>query len=384
MKILSVAPFLLTENNAASWRMWNIARLLQSRGHEIHIVQYISRPISKQQEQNRLDLGNIPNSVVKASFFTTNIKHLTQLAKDNYDLVYGNMHFGAFYSILGRLKGIKLIFDMHGDLVEEFLLTNQDNPVWKHPRKILDYFQYRIVDSAVRHFSNKIICVSRKQIQYLHEEKGVPLECMAFIPNGVDLNFFKSTNATQSESLKKQLGLEGKFIVGYIGSYDKFEGVENLIKVAEMFTNAEKITFVIVGGKKEERVGNITFVSQVHRSQVIDYYAMCDVLTIPRLSHPAVEVASPTKLAEITAMGKPVLMSDVGEGSELVRRYKCGVVVKDGSPERLAKGITYFKNRNKVELKVMGENSRRLAENELNWEKIADNLVKIVENFNRK
>jgi glycosyltransferase involved in cell wall biosynthesis len=384
MKILSVAPFLLVENNAASWRMWNIARLLQAGGHEVHIVQYISRPISKQQEQNRLDLGSIPNSVVKASFFTTNIKHLTQLAKDNYDLVYGNMHFGAFYSILGRLKGIKLIFDMHGDLVEEFLLTNQDNPVWKHPRKILDYFQYRFVDSAVRHFSSKIICVSNNMIQYLHKKKGVPLERMAYITNGVDLDFFKSANATQSSALRRQLHLEGKFIFGYVGSYDRFQGVENLIKAAEVFTGNDKVAFVIVGGHKKGREGNITFIPQVHRSQVINYYSICDVLAIPFVSHPAGERNSPTKLAEITAMSKPVLITDVPEGAELVKRYKCGVVVKDSSPEQLAKGITYFKSRSKAELKVMGENSRRLAENELNWEKIGDNLIKIVEGFKRK
>jgi glycosyltransferase involved in cell wall biosynthesis len=383
MKILSVVPFLLG-NDAASWRVWNIARLLQSRGHEVHLVQYVRKFISQRPEYDRLNLDNIPNSVVKAFFFAAITKHLTQLAKNKYDLVIGNTHFGAFYSLFSKLQGINVIFDMHGELIEEFIIKNQDNPGWKRSFKIFEYLLYRFVDSMDRHFSDKIICVSHKMIRYLHEKKGVPLERMAYVTNGVDLDFFKSTNATQSKNIKKQLGLENKFIIGYVGSYDRFQGVENFIKAAEVFTGDDKVAFIIVGGHKKGREGNITFIPQVHRSQVINYYSVCDVLAIPFVNHPAGERNSPTKLAEITAMSKPVLITDVPEGAELVKRYKCGVVVRNDSPEQLAKGITYFKSRSKAELKVMGENSRRLAENELNWEKIGDNLVKVVENFKRK
>ncbi len=381
MKILSVTTSLLGDD-AASWRIWNIARLLQERGHEVHLVQYVRKSTHEKLKGNKLDLGEISNSVTNVPIFplsipAAQIKHLRELNNDNYDLVYGNQSMGTFYSILGQLRGVPLVFDMHGGRVEEFLLNNQSNPKWKYSPKLFQFILDNIIYFTALYFSSKIVCVSRKMMQYLHEEKGIPLAKMAYVTNGVDLDFFKPVDEKRVNVLRKELDLGDRLTFGYIGNFQKWQGVENFIEAAERFSDP-KIRFIIVGGDEKSRKGNILFIPKVPRNQVPEYYSICDVLVLPRLSHPATEIAAPTKFAEYTAMGKPVLTTNVGDASDLVRKYNCGVVAEGSSSDDLAQGFLEFKSKSKNELAKMGENSRKLAESEFDWNKVAEGLVNMV------
>ena len=96
---------------------------------------------------------------------------------------------------------------MHGGFTEEFLLYNQRNLCWKHPSVLFNYLLGKIIDFVDLRFSNKIVCVSNKMIRYLHEEKGIPFKKMAYVTNGVDLEFFKPADNRDSQVLRNQLGL---------------------------------------------------------------------------------------------------------------------------------------------------------------------------------
>lgn len=370
MKILSVSP--VPGEDAAWWRIINIARILESNGHEVHFVHYC-RKVSYKKLENKEQYAD--HSFVVTSPMSVHIKHLKILRNGDYDLVYGNTHPSVFISFPGKLTKIPLIFDMHGGLVEEFLLENEFS---LNPSFLSKYILKKFIDFADLHFADKIICVSHKMIEYLHDQKGVPLEKMAYVTNGVDLGFFKPVNAEKVENMRKQLGIENKLVFGYIGNFQKWQGVENFIEAAKR-TDDKDLAFLIVGGEKESREGNIVFVPKIPRAQIPDYYSICDVLVLPRPSHPATEIAAPTKFAEYTAMGKPILTTNVGDAAEFVREYKCGIVVDDNKVENLVKGINEFKDKSEEELKELGEKARKLAENEFDWEKVGNNLLKAIE-----
>lgn len=369
MKILSVKKSLL-DDSAASSRILNIARLLQSRGHEVHLVQYVTKSTYEKLKYNKVDISDISNSIVTVSCLTVHIRHLRELAKDNYDLVFGNSHFGAFFSALGRLKKVPLIFDMHGG-AEELLLKPNFISIGKYPI-------YMAIEHLNLRLSTKVCCVSKKMIQHLHSKKGVPLEKMAYVTNGVDLDFFKPVDTNRVQAQRGKLGLENKFIFGYIGGFSKWQGVENFIEAAKMIDDPQ-IAFVIVGADKQSKEGNTIFIPKVPRSQTRDYYSICDVLVLPRPSHPATEIAAPTKFAEYSAAGKPVLTTKVGDAADLVRRYNCGIVIESNSQKDLVQGILEFRSKSKSELTAMGESSRRLAENEFDWNKVIDNLIRVID-----
>ncbi len=168
-------------------------------------------------------------------------------------------------------------------------------------------------------------------------------------------------------------GIENKFIFGYIGAFQGYQGVENLIEAAKIIDN-EDAQFLIVGGEKKSTEHNIIFIPKIPRSQIPAYYSLCDVLILPRPSHIATEVAAPTKFAEYCAMGKPILTTNIGDAADLVRQYNNGIVVENNNPENLRKGIFEFLDLDIDTLTEMGINSRKLAEDEFDWEKISSRL----------
>jgi len=373
MKILSVCISVPGED-AAWWRISNIARILEFNGHEVHFVHYCRKASYLKWENKELYADH---SFVVTSPMSVHIKHLKILRNGDYDLVYGNTHPSVFISFPGKLTKKPLVFDMHGGLVEEFLLENGFS---FNPAFLSRFTLKKFIDFADLRFSNKILCVSKKMIEYLHDNKGIPLEKIAYVTNGVDLGFFKPLNDEKLEDMRKQLGIENKLVFGYIGNFQKWQGVENFIKAAKRIDDKD-LAFLIVGGERGSIEDNIVFIPKIPRAQVPDYYSICDVLVLPRPSYPATEIAAPTKFAEYAAMGKPILTTNVGDAAGFVREYKCGVVVEDNKVENLVKGINEFKDMSEEELKELGEKARKLAENEFDWDIVGNNLLKAVESL---
>jgi len=214
-------------------------------------------------------------------------------------------------------------------------------------------------------------------INNLNSTKGIPLEKMSYITNGIDLNLFKPSKNNNLD-LKKKLGIENKFIFGYIGALDKWQGVDRFIDAAREIDD-KNVVFIIVGWEKSERENNIVYVPKVPYSQITSYYSICDVLTLPRPHHLSTEVAAPTKFAEYTAMEKPILTTNVGDAANLVKKYECGIVTKGDSPKNIVDGINEFLNLSKKQLDVMSKNSRELAEKEFDLKKIAIKLDKVLD-----
>lgn len=320
------------------------------------------------------------HSYIIASPMTVHAKHLKYILENEYDLVYGNTHNCAFYSILDKLKGLPIIFDMHGGNIEEFLLLNQPNPSWWRSPIICEYFLKKFVNFVDLRFSDKIICVSRKMIEYLHEKNGIPFDRMEYVTNGVDLDFFRPLDIKMIQDIRVKLRVENKLVIGYIGGPQRWQGIENFIEAAQRI-NDKDLAFLITANKNNINQNNITFIPKIPRVQLPNYYSICDVLVLPRPSHPATEIAAPTKFAEYTAMGKPILTTNVGDAAEFVKKYNCGIVVRDNRIENLTQGILEFRNRSPNELRVMGEKARILAQNEFDWKKVGINLLKTVESI---
>lgn len=376
MKILSVVASAL-QDDATGRRISNIARLLRSMGHEVTIVQYVRKSTWATLGGSNLDCGDVRREVVFVSAPTAHLRHLRELCKVGYDLVYGNRHDGTFLSLLGKAKKVRLIFDMHGGLIEELQLTSTLGPVSKGFASAMN----RFIDSMDIHFADKIFCVSKKMMRLL-EQKGVPSEKMAYVTNGVDLEFFKPVANENVRRIREKLGIRDKLVFGYIGGMQKWQGVENLIESARKTAN-EEIAFLIVGTKKEkiERERNVVYIPRVDHGEVPLYCSACDILVLPRPTHLATEIAAPTKFSEYAAMGKPLLVTMVGDAADLVIKYNCGIVTRNNLVGSLTEGIEEFSLRSEKELSDMGRLARKMAEDEFNWNEIRDEMHKAIESI---
>jgi len=370
LKILSVCSS-IPGNDSRSWRILSIAKLLKTCGHDVHFVYYCSR---HSYNTLRREEDDTDTSFVIASPFTVHLNHLKYILNSEYDLVYGNTYTGTFFSLLGKLARMPIIFDMHGGALEEFLLQNYFE---LSPKYMYNYLLRRTMEAINLKSCDKIFCVSHKMINYLHRVKGISLEKMVYITNGVDLTTFKSSSRQHLQAIREDLGFDDRVVFGYIGNFDKWQGVENLITAA---TNCrdKTIGFLTVGGQRNTKSSKIVSIPSAPRSQVLDYYSICDILVLPRPHHIATEIAAPTKFAEYAAMGKPILTTEVGDAADFVRRYKCGIVVKDNDPDSLLRGIREFQELSKDDLTIMGLNSRKLAEREFDWNICREGLNKTI------
>ncbi|WP_048190956.1 glycosyltransferase [Methanobacterium sp. SMA-27] len=172
MKILSVCISLPNES-AAWWRISNIAKLLQNNGHEVEFVFYVSKNTFRKIDSNKIKIP-FKYSIIQVNFINIHFKHLIFILKKRYDLVYSNLQSAAFCSILTKFTGIPMVFDMHGDVgnLEEFLEYDL-NTKEKSITNLLKYVINRIVDYSSIKFSDKIICVSKKNDNVFRRKRHI-------------------------------------------------------------------------------------------------------------------------------------------------------------------------------------------------------------------
>jgi glycosyltransferase involved in cell wall biosynthesis len=187
---------------------------------------------------------------------------------------------------------------------------------------------------------------------------------LLYVPNCVDLEFFRPQTDEVAWSLREQLGVgRDALLFGYLGRFHRWQGVEVFLEAAREI-DQPKCAFLIVGGHESRSEGRIHFLPEIPVDQMPKHYAACDVLVLPRPSHPATEVAAPTKFAEYAAMGRPILATDVGDAADLIREFKCGTVVTASSSTELHSGIRRMMSCKPEDLSRMGRAARRLAETE--------------------
>jgi glycosyltransferase involved in cell wall biosynthesis len=281
-------------------------------------------------------------------------------------VVYGNTFSGTFFCALGKLGSrVPLVFDRHG-VPEEILLWREKNHT--------AYITSRIMDRISLRVSDRILCVSRAMMRYL-QHGGVPSERLIYLTNGVDLDYFKPARSERGDDLRAELGIGDERVFGYIGYFQKYQGVESVVAAAETYQDKNAL-FLFIGGDVQERRGNAIFIPRVNRAEIARYYGICDILILPRPAGIATEVAAPTKFAEYVAMGKPVLTTRVGDAATLVEQYGNGIVIDNNSTAHLVEAIQKCMALDQSELVRMGRNSRVMAEKEFDWVKCSQDFVR--------
>lgn len=207
--------------------------------------------------------------------------------------------------------------------------------------------------------------------------RGVPGHKITVVPNGVDTDKF-SGSSTPDAALKAKLGLEGSVVLGFVGSFYAYEGLEMLIsalpKILSSYANARVL--LVGGGFQEERlrkqatemglVNKIVFTGRVPHDQVNRYYDLIDVLVYPRLPIRLTELVTPLKPLEAMAQGRLVVASDVGGHLELMRDNETATLFKAGDVDDLAHKVTELLAHPQRWPSIRSE-ARRYVEAERNW-----------------
>lgn len=207
--------------------------------------------------------------------------------------------------------------------------------------------------------------------------RGIAAEKITVIPNAVDINSFEP-GGLADEALRAKLGLQGATVVGFIGSFYAYEGLDLLLHaLPEMLRQHPEIRLLLVGGGPQDAAlkvqaasmglgDKVIFTGRVPHAEVQRYYDLVDVLAYPRHSMRLTELVTPLKPLEAMAQGRLLVASDVGGHKELIRHGQTGWLFKAGSAPALAAAVheLLIDRARWPDLRMAG---RAFVEGERNW-----------------
>ena len=180
--------------------------------------------------------------------------------------------------------------------------------------------------------------------------RGVPGGKIGVMPNGVDMTLFGKP-PPRDKALAKELDLGDGPVVGFIGSFYDYEGLDDLIAAmpALLAEQPQARLLLVGGGPVEEALRRqakasparraIRFVGRVPHEQVDRYYSLCDIMAYPRKASRLTELVTPLKPLEAMAQGKLVAASAVGGHRELITDGFTGTLFSADDPADCAASL---------------------------------------------
>lgn len=203
----------------------------------------------------------------------------------------------------------------------------------------LELFMYRRADA--------IVSVTESFREDL-ASRGIDRTKIHVVINGVDLDRYAPR--PRDQALARQFGLEGKFVLGYMGTHGMAHALDRVLDAAELLRERDNIAFFFAGAGAERanverhvaerRLDNVKMIPRQPKEAMPALWSLCDLALIPLRNTPVFSTVIPSKLFEAMGMGVPVLMSlPEGEATAIVKRTGCGVCVPPEDPRAMADAV---------------------------------------------
>ena len=217
---------------------------------------------------------------------------------------------------------------------------------------------------------------------------GFPAERIVYVPNGVDRDRFAKVDLGKVQDLRRELGLDNKKVVAYVGSMSLVSHPVDLLLEAFAIVRrrCSDAVLILAGGgedydflcRRADELGlgeAAIFVGRV-KPEVVPYYlAMADVSVEPVYDDVVARARCPLKLFESFAVGTPVVTGDVGDRRAILGDGEAGMLVEAGDAHALAKGIvTVLRDRDRAQ--AMREAALLLRERYY-WDVLVHDFVRI-------
>lgn len=207
--------------------------------------------------------------------------------------------------------------------------------------------------------------------------RGIPSARVTVIPNAVDVEGFQLAQPVDP-ALQARWGLQGRTVLGFIGSFYAYEGLDLLVSaMPQLVQQRPDVCLLLVGGGPQEAAlkaqvqmlgltDRVVFTGRVPHAEVNRYYDLIDLLAYPRHSMRLTELVTPLKPLEAMAQGHLFVASDVGGHKELIRHGETGWLFKADDRDALAHAVLdMLAHRDRWP--QLRANGRRFVEDVRNW-----------------
>jgi glycosyltransferase involved in cell wall biosynthesis len=393
MHILIIHQAFASLNEPGGTRHYEFARLLVSRGHQVTVI---ASPISYLTGNQTQRAGEEINGVtiLRASVYDAHHKSFFHrvvaffsfmlssfwigLGVKNVDLVWGTsppIFQGVTAWALARIKRAKFLFEVR-DLWPQFAIAVGvlKNPVLIALTEWLEGFLYRRSDQVVVNSPGFLAHVS-----------GRGAKRVALIPNGADPSMFDPNRA--GELFRESNHLQDKFVALYAGAHGMSNDLQTLLESARLLVG-KNIQIVFVGDGKEKpaliahakkmNLTNTTFLPSIPKTEMAEVLAGADACIAILKPLEEYKRTYPNKVFDYMATGRPVALAIDGVIREVVESAGCGYFASPGDAAALADVIAKLAE-DKLKAREMGLKGRKYLEENFSRDKVADQLMSLLD-----
>jgi colanic acid biosynthesis glycosyl transferase WcaI len=198
--------------------------------------------------------------------------------------------------------------------------------------------------------SDLIVVVTPAFKDHLIQRWRVPAEKIAIVENGVETSLFSPAPPAANHALRQELHVEGKFLVGYIGTMGMAHGLETLLDAAAQLQRQNpNAHFLLLGeGAEKERIkalaqtgelANVSFLDQQPREKIPAFISASDACLVLLKKADVFKSVIPTKMLEFMSCARPVILGVEGQARQIIEDAGAGLVIEPENADALANAI---------------------------------------------
>ena len=297
----------------------------------------------------------------------------------DFDVLYerhGYMGFGGV--IVSRWLRIPLVIELNGNIVKE--IDERGLDMTPLQRKIGTWITVRTLAAA-----DRVVVVSKALERTLVDEYRLPAEKISVVLNGVDIDLF--SKKYDPAEVRSEFLLAGGPIVGFVGSFEPWHGVDLLVSSFRIVERAHPDAQLVIVGEgpgKEKAIAlsnefglehKIRFLGQLPQAKVAAILSISKVIVAPYPFQYSDIVGTPLKIMEYMAAGRGIVAS-TAPLHELIEDGNTGLRVPPADPQALANGIIKLLDDDQLCASVQ-ENARIRAKR-FSWDNVSMDLADIL------
>jgi len=235
--------------------------------------------------------------------------------------------------------------------------------------------------------ADRIVVVSPAFKDHLIRYWKVPASKISIVENGVEVDLFHLDPA--AVEVRKQLNLEDRFLICYIGTMGNAHGLETLMDAAnDLQVALPEAMFLLIGeGAEKERIvelaaarglSNVQFLGQKPRERIPAYVSAADICIVILRKAELFKTVIPTKMLEYMACERPVIIAVDGQARQIVEQASAGIFVEPENSKALAQAILELAA-DAPRREQMGTNGRKYIVDNFSREKTARDYIAVLE-----
>lgn len=305
--------------------------------------------------------------------FISFLKLYKLIKEEKFDIVHSATSKAGF---IGRAAA-------HFARVGVIIHTCHELPQNSTRNQFLKFF-YRCLEKIASRWTNKIITVSKPNLDQIIKEKIASLEKISLIPNGIEVKKFDIP--LDIESKKKELGIDPGFkVIGSIGRLEPVKGHKYLLEAAQkVIKEFPRTVFLIIGqGQLKDKLAesikakglekNIIMLG--FREDLIEILYTLDIFVSASLWE-----GFGVAVAEAMICGLPVVSTAVGGIIDFVIDEKTGILVPAQDSKSLSDAIVYFIRNPKI-ASAIGQAAKEKIKNEFSQEEMIRKLWEVYSQY---